>query len=228
MTSYLKSIVYCWVIFLSFSLIGCKDSELEVPELPPTIVVGGENPLKTGIYMDFVDGPITINDYYYGIDSVWIDYYSISDTSLHKIDTSLLGYYQATYHALSSSGMEVEAKRDIWVVVKPESMKGLWDVDLGNSSLPFTDSLSVENKKLFINNLNNIPGLKIELSLAADLQDSVYIFERNISDSLYYILGSGIIDERAQQMKLKYFINGEDVMMKCEATYSKRDTTSTK
>jgi hypothetical protein len=219
MTSYLKSIVLLLCVLLL--LARCKNSELEVPEQPPTIVVGGDNPLKTGIYMDFVDDSVKFIDLYYGIDSVRTE---------HNVDTSLLGRYKVHYYARSSSGMEAEAKRDVWVVVKPESMKGLWNVDLkispSNDSLTFTDSLSVEKTKLISNYFNN-SKLKIELSLATDLQDSVYIFEKNISDSLYYILGSGIIDERAQQMKLKYFINGEDVVMKCEATYS-RDTTATK
>jgi hypothetical protein len=187
--------------------------------------VSGQNPLKTGIYMLFVDDSIKVNDRYYGIDSIWTK-------EEPKIDTSLLGYYKIHYYVRSLSGMMAEAERKVWVVVKPESMKGEWNVDLkilpSNDSLSFTDLLSVENKKLFINNLNNIPKLKVELSLATDLQDSIYIFEKNISDSLYYIIGSGIIDECAQQMKLNYFINGEDVMMKCEATYSRKDTTLTK
>ncbi|MCL2041334.1 MAG: hypothetical protein FWG84_04760 [Bacteroidales bacterium] len=189
-------------LLLLLSFAGCTDKE-DAPEQPPTIVVGGQNPLKAGIYLSFVDDSVKISALY-GIDSVWAEYW---------VDTSRLGDdYHVFYHAVSLSGMTADAQRDVWVVVKPESMKGLWDVsvDMPASKLPltFVDSLDVDGDKVIINNLhiNTLPLLreKVKLSLAADLQDSVYLFEQSFSDSLY-LFGSGTIDERAMEMKLNYF-----------------------
>jgi len=193
--------IYLPILFL-LSFAGCTDKE-EAPEQPPTIVVGGQNPLKAGIYLSFVDDSVKISALY-GLDSVWAEY---------EVDTAWLGYdNHVFYHAVSLSGMMAEAQRDVWVVVKPESMKGLWDVSVdmpaSNPPLTFVDSLDVDGDKVIINNLhiNTLPLLreKVKLSLAADLQDSVYIFEQSFSDSLY-LFGSGTIDERAMEMKLNYF-----------------------
>jgi hypothetical protein len=224
MTSYLKNIIYCLSLFLAISLIGCKEPEPDIPELPPTIIVKGDNPLKTGIYMLFVDDSVTMIDRY-GIDTShsWVD--------RTDVDTSLLGYYKVFYYAQSLSGLTAEAQRDVWVVVKPESMKGEWNVFWENLSskdtMSFVDSLGVENKKLILNNLNNIPEFKIELSLAADLQDSVYIFEQYRFDSLYCVFGVGTIDTLARKMILNYSLVKEKDTTKCQATYL-RQTTSTK
>jgi hypothetical protein len=216
MASYLKNIVYYLSICLSLSLVGCREAEPDTPELPPTITVNGDNPLKTGIYMFFVDDIVNINSPH-GIDSVWI----ASD-----VDTSLLGYYKVFYFAQSLSGLTAEAQRNVWVIVKPESMEGLWEVVLENPlpEIPFIDSLDVENESLIINNLNNISELKIELSLAADLQDSVYIFEQYRFDSLYCVFGVGTIDERANTMILNYSIVKENDTTKYRATYSRKTT----
>ena len=219
--SYFKNTFYCLSMFFLLSLAGCKEPEPELPELPPTIVVSGQNPLKTAIYASFVDDSVKITAFY-GLDSVWTE---------HTIDTSLLGYYQITYHAQSLSGMMAETQhRNVWVVVKPESMKGLWEVIPDTSSTktfsPFIDSLTVVDKKLIVNNLNNISELKTELSLAADLQDSVYIFEQYISDSLYCVFGFGTIDERAMTMTLHYSIIENNDTTKYQATYSRKTTPS--
>jgi len=217
MTNYLKYLL----IFSLFLAMGCKNPEPEVPEFPPIITVSGQNPLKTGIYMDFVDDSVKFSDRF------GIDRFEMTD----NVDTSLLGYYKVFYFTQSLSGMTAEAQRDVWTVVKPESMKGEWDVAwkiLPSEDLPsFIDSLSVVGKKLIINNLNNVPELNIELSLAANLQDSVYIFEQYSSDSLYYIFGSGTIDERAMSMILNYSIVEESDTTRYQATYS-RETISTK
>ena len=209
----------CLLILFFLSLAGCKTPEPET-ELPPTIIVGGQNPLKTGIYMPFIDDSVRVSDRF-GIDSFYRD----------SIDATKLGYFQIRYFVQSLSGMTAEAQRDVWVVVKPESMKGLWEVDLEVSSfrnpLTFIDSLGVDNKKLVINNLNNIHEFKIELSLAANLQDSVYIFEQYSSDSLYLVFGNGTIDSCAMQMILDYSIVEDKTTTKYRAIYS-RDTISTK
>ena len=215
---YMKNAICCLSILFLLSLAGCKEPEPELPELPPTIVVSGQNPLKTAIYASFVDDSVKITALY-GLDSVW---------AKHNIDTSLLGYYQIFYYAQSLSGMTAEAQRDVWVVVKPESMKGLWNVvfDTSKSKMPlsFIDSLTVKNQKLIINNFNNIPELKIELSLAADLQDSVYIFQQYGSDSLYCVFGNGTIDERAMEMTLRYSIVNDNDTTTYNATYSRKTT----
>jgi hypothetical protein len=207
----------CCLLTLSLLLLArCKEPEPDPPEVPPTIIIVGQNPLKTGIYLSFVDDSVNIYTLS-GLDSV---------SAKHNIDTSLLGYYQISYYARSLSGMTAEAQRDVWVVVKPKSMNGLWDVSLSGSSDSFTDSLCVENKKLTISNLNNILGLKVELSLAANLQDSVYIFEQYLSDSLYCVFGSGTIDERAMNMVLDYSIVENSDTTVFHSVYS-RDSIST-
>jgi len=104
----LKNTICCLSLFSLLSIAGCKDKEPDV-ETPPTIIVTGQNPFKTGIYLTFVDDSVRISGRF-GIDSVWME---------HNIDTSLLGYYQITYHAVSFSGMTAEAQRDVWVVVMP-------------------------------------------------------------------------------------------------------------
>jgi hypothetical protein len=200
---FVKVKVCCLSALVLFSLARCKEPEPESPEMAPVIVVRGENPLLSGIYMTFVDDSVNIYSLH-GLDSVWTE---------PDIDTSLLGYYRISYHAQSLSGMEAEAERDVWVVVKPESMKGLWDVALcvfpsDTLHTSFADSLCVENRKLIISNFNNVPELKIELSLAADLQDSVYIFEQYRFDSLYCVFGAGTIDQRATQMVLRHSVVG--------------------
>jgi hypothetical protein len=200
-------------------LARCKDPEPEPPETPPVIIVSGQNPLKTGIYLPFVDDSVRIIAPY-GIDSVRME---------HDIDSipTLLGYHQIFYYVQSLSGMTAEAQRDVWVVVKPESMKGAWEVSLDTSLNLFTDSLTVANKKLFINNLHNIPELKIELSLAADLQDSVYIFDQYNADSTYRVYGFGTIDSCAMNMSLTYFLTHNNAVIHYNATYS-RDSISIK
>jgi len=204
----------CLLILFFLSLAGCKTPEPET-ELPPTIIVGGQNPLKTGIYMTFIDDSVRVSDRF-GIDT----FYSESN-----IDTAKLGYYQIQYFVQSLSGMTAEAQRDVWVVVKPESMRGVWDVAWrilpSGDSLSFIDSLGVENTRLIIHNFNNIPDLKIKLSLAANLQDSVYIFEQYSSDSLYCVFGNGTINERARNMILNYFIVEENDTTKYRAIYSR-------
>jgi len=199
---------------------GCKEREPDV-ETPPVIIVTGQNPLKTGIYLSFMDDSVRISGRF-GIDSVWTE---------HNIDTSLLGYYQITYHAVSFSGMTVEAQRDVWVVVKPKSMKGLWDVSAyfpkQNLTMTFVDSLDVENEKIIINNLNTIIKEQIELSLAADLQDSVYIFDQYISDSAFAVFGYGTIDETAMRMELHFSLVENNDTTVYRAVYS-RDSISIK
>ena len=223
MTSYLKNIVL--LLFLSLLLANCRDPEPDPPEQPPTITIRGQNPLKTGIYMPLVADSVTAYSLY-GVDSLYV-------VDSAAVDTSLLGYYQIAYRAVSLSGMTAEAERDVWVVVKPESMKGSWDVSLNvypNSTSNFVDSLSVEKGKLILNApLNNNPELKIELSLAANLQDSVYIFEQYRPDSVYCVFGAGTIDERANKMILQYFIVGNFIpgnhdTLRCSATYSRKTT----
>ena len=213
----LKNIVL--LFFLLLLLANCRDPEPEPLEAPPTIVVGGQNPLKTGIYMSFVDDSVTAYSRY-GIETFYL-----GDST--AVDTSLLGYYQMVYHAVSLSGMTTEAEREVWVVVKPESMKGMWDVAFDSLSFappsPFEDSLGVENKKLIINNLHHIPKLKVVLSLASNLQDSVYIFEQYLLDSSYCVSGVGTIDERAMKMKLSYSIVKDSITTKWEATYSRKE-----
>ena len=220
MKPYLKHTIYCISILSLLFLARCKDPEPEPPETPPVIIVSGQNPLKTGIYLPFVDDSVRIIAHYgLNLDFCW------KDTT--QIDTALLGCYQIFYHAESLSGMTADAQRDVWTVVKPESMQQMWNVAVENATNSFTDSLTVANKKLFINNLHNIPELKVELSLAADLQDSVYIFEQYNADSTYRVYGFGTIDSCAMNMSLTYFLTHNNAVIHYNATYS-RDSISIK
>jgi hypothetical protein len=210
----IKPIIHCILIVLFLCWEGCHSDPPIEEDVPPTIEVLGQNPLKLVIYNTFVDDVVRI-EALNGLDSVWIQ---------HNIDTAQLGFYQIKYFAKAKNGLEAEAKRDVWVIVMPSTMKGTWNVVL--QKLPDAepvfaqDSLTVEQDTLIINNFNNIEQAKIKLYLTSDLQDSVIIAKQYVADSTYEVFGRGKIDPHAQNINLYYTVMSNNDTVMYNAVYT--------